>query len=165
MKPILPDERKPQWLEIMDLAAKAGRIDPSVVPKLSVFNKIVGDSGLELDFAAFLENCEGEIISYAKNFMAVNFKLDYQNASGEISNYYPDFIVKKTEKEIFIIETKGLQDLDVPLKIARLKQWCEDVNSLQNEVKFDWLMVEEEGFHKYPPKAFGEVVKGFKKYK
>jgi type III restriction enzyme len=136
-----------------------------VVPKLSAFNKIVGDSHLELEFAAFLETCEGEIISYAKNFMAVNFKLDYQNASGEISNYYPDFIVKRTEKEIFIIETKGLEDLDVPLKIARLKQWCEDVNSLQKQVKFDWVLVDEEGFRKFKPKTFAELVKAFKKYK
>ena len=54
--------------------------------------------------------------------MAVHFKIDYVNASGEISNYYPDFIVKKSNKESFIIETKGLEDLDVPLKMERLKQ-------------------------------------------
>lgn len=136
-----------------------------LVPKLSVFNKIVGDNHFELEFAAFLEQCGDEIVSYAKNFMAINFKLDYQNATGDISNYYPDFIVKKSEKEIIIVETKGLEDLDVPLKMARLKQWCEDVNSLQKQVKFDWVLVDEEGFRKFQPKLFGDVVRGFKKYK
>src|SRR5580700_681718 len=48
------------------------------VPKKSVFNRIIGDSALELRFAAFLENCgDDEVLSYAKNYLAVNFKLDY----------------------------------------------------------------------------------------
>ncbi|MBN1151341.1 DEAD/DEAH box helicase family protein, partial [candidate division WOR-3 bacterium] len=90
-----------------------------LVPKKSAFNKVIGDSHLELEFANFLESCE-DIISYVKNYFAVNFKIDYKNSSGDISNYYPDFLVKKSEKEIFIIETKGQEDLDVPLKTERL---------------------------------------------
>ena len=38
------------------------------------------------------EDCN-DIISYVKNYMAVHFKIDYVNAKGEISNYYPDFVV------------------------------------------------------------------------
>ena len=38
------------------------------------------------------------MISYAKNYFAVNFKLDYVNADGDISNYYPDFLVKLSDK-------------------------------------------------------------------
>ena len=63
-----------------------------LVPKKSVFNRIIGDSQLELRFAAFLENCS-DVVSYAKNYLAVHFKLDYVNAAGDISNYYPDFMV------------------------------------------------------------------------
>ncbi|MGH8498615.1 MAG: DEAD/DEAH box helicase family protein, partial [Methylococcales bacterium] len=82
-----------------------------LIPKKSLFNKIVGDSPLELSFARFLEDCD-DVISYAKNYMAVRFKLDYVNAHGDISNYYPDFLVKVSPKEIFIVETKGQADLD-----------------------------------------------------
>jgi type III restriction enzyme len=130
----------------------------------SVFNKIVGDSQLELLFAAFLEKCD-DIISYAKNYFAVNFRIDYVNADGNISNYYPDFIVKTSPKEIYIVETKGQEDLDVPLKMERLKQWCEDSNAAQNKIRFDYVFVEEEEFEKYAPKSFGELVKNFRKYK
>lgn len=135
-----------------------------VVPKKSVFNRIVGDSNLELEFAAFLEDCS-DIISYVKNYFAVNFKLDYVTASGGISNYYPDFIVKKTEAEIVIVETKGLVDMDVPLKMERLKTWCQDINSAQKNVRFDFVFVDEEGFKKYKPKSFGELVSQFGEYK
>ncbi|MDP4030380.1 MAG: DEAD/DEAH box helicase family protein, partial [Gallionella sp.] len=92
-----------------------------LIAQKSVFNKIVSDrSNLELRFASFLEKCD-DIISYAKNYFAVNFRIDYVNADGNISNYYPDFIVKTSPKEIYIVETKGLEDLDVPLKMERLK--------------------------------------------
>lgn len=137
-----------------------------IVPKRSVFNKVIGDSNLELLFAAFLEGCgdRGEIVSYAKNYFAVHFKLDYVNADGDISNYYPDFIVKKAEKEVYVIETKGEEDLDVPLKMARLRQWCEDINKAQGAVKYGFVYVDEEGFEKYKPKKFADVVEGFQEY-
>jgi type III restriction enzyme len=130
----------------------------------SVFNKIVGDSHLELLFASFLEKCD-DIISYAKNYFAVNFRIDYVNADGNISNYYPDFIVKTSPKDICIVETKGLEDLDVPLKMERLKKWCEDINATQNKIRFDYVFVEEEEFEKYAPQSFGELVNNFRKYK
>jgi len=135
-----------------------------VVPKKSVFNRVVGDSHLELLFAAFLEDCD-DIVSYAKNYMAVHFKLDYVNADGDISNYYPDFIVKLSGKETVIVETKGLEDLDVPLKMERLKQWCQDVNRVQSEVTFDFVYVDEEGFKRYRPDSFEKLMAGFRQYK
>lgn len=135
-----------------------------LVPKKSVFNRVIGDSHLELRFANFLEECD-DVISYAKNYMAVHFKLDYVNADGNISNYYPDFIVRHTAERIFIVETKGQEDLDVPLKMQRLRQWCEDINKAQPDVTFDFVYVDEDGFEKYRPKSFKDLVEGFVEYK
>jgi len=114
------------------------------VPKKSVFNRIIGDSHFELLFAGFLENCD-DVICYAKNYLAVHFKLDYVNADGDISNYYPDFIVKVSNKQIYIVETKGQEDLDVPLKMQRLRLWCEDINRVQSDVTYDFIYVDQEG--------------------
>lgn len=136
-----------------------------MVPKLSVFNRIIGDSSFELEFAAFLESCQGEIVSYAKNYFAVGFKLDYVNADGNISNYYPDFFVKVSAREVMIVETKGQEDLDVPLKMARLKQWCEDITRAQNAARYDFVFVDEEGFKKYRPHSFAGLVSAFQEYK
>lgn len=135
-----------------------------IVPKKSVFNKIIGDSGLELEFAGFLENCE-DVVAYVKNYMAVNFRLDYVNAKGDISNYYPDFIVNTGGSKHFIVETKGQEDLDVPLKMARLKQWCEDINKEQDEKSFDFVFVDEENFQKFKPSSFQQLVRTFREYK
>jgi type III restriction enzyme len=135
-----------------------------LVPKKSVFNRIIGDSHLELVFAGFLDNC-ADVVSYAKNYFAVNFKLDYINADGNISNYYPDFIVKLIDKRIIIVETKGLEDLDVPLKMERLRQWCEDINRIQSNVLYDFVYVDEASFEKYAPESFKQLLGGFVEYK
>lgn len=133
-----------------------------IVPKKSVFNKIVGDSHFELQFANFLEECD-DIVSYAKNYFAVHFKIDYKDASGDIRDYYPDFFVKVSEKEIYIVETKGREDLDDVEKINRLYQWCDDINAVQSKVNFTALYVKQEEYEKYKPSSFTELINNFSK--
>jgi type III restriction enzyme len=135
-----------------------------LVPKKSVFNRIIGDSHFELLFARFMEDCE-DVVSYAKNFLAVHFKLDYINADGDISSYYPDFLVKLPENRVVVVETKGQEDLDVPLKMERLRQWCEDINQVQKDSVYDFVFVDQESFDKYKPTSFRQLLEGFKEYK
>lgn len=135
-----------------------------MISKKSVFNRVIGDSGFELEFASFLEQC-GDVASYAKNYLAVRYKLDYVNAEGDISNYYPDFIVRLSDSRIVVVETKGKDDLDVPLKMKRLAQWCDDVNRIQGGDSFDYVYVGEDAFKKYTPKNFVELLDNFLEYK
>jgi len=135
-----------------------------LVPKNSLFNRIIGDSHFELQFAAFLEKCD-DVISHSKIYLAVGYKLDYVNADGDISNYYPDFVVKVTDRETFIVETKGQEDLDVPLKMQRLRQWCEDINRVQHDKTFDFVYVDQESFEKYKPTSFRQLIDAFREYK
>ncbi|ROL61886.1 type III restriction endonuclease subunit R, partial [Bacteroidetes/Chlorobi group bacterium ChocPot_Mid] len=117
-------------------------------PIKSIFNKIIGDSRFELEFSAFLENSQ-DIISFAKNYQSLNFKIEYQGVDGNLHDFYPDFFVKKTEKEIFIIETKGREDLDDIRKITRLGTWCVDINNAQPEIKYKPLYIKQEVWEKY----------------
>ena len=136
----------------------------SLIPQKSVFNRITGDSHFELEFAAFLENCP-DVVSYTKNYYGVHFKLDYINADGSISNYYPDFLVKLTDGQIIVVETKGREDLDVPLKMQRLSQWCVDVNRISTDVTYDFVYVDQESFDIYRPQTFQQLLDGFSEYK
>ena len=61
---------------------------------------------LSWNLLTFLEGCE-DVVSFAKNYYEVHFKIDYKNANGSISYYYPDFFVKVDNKNIYIVETKG----------------------------------------------------------
>jgi type III restriction enzyme len=135
-----------------------------LLPKKSVFNRVIGDSALELDFAVFLEDCP-DVVSFAKNYLAVHFKLDYINAAGDIANYYPDFLVKLADGRVVVVETKGRKELDVPQKMARLAQWCADVNQAQKQVVYDYVFVDEEGFTNYRPDSFEKLMEGFRQYR
>ena len=135
-----------------------------MTPKKSVFNKIIGDGRFELDFARFLERC-ADVASYAKNYFAIGFKLDYIKINGDISNYYPDFIVKTADGRIVIVELKGRVDEDVPAKMDRLKQWCKECSQMEFDGRYDFVFVDEEGVRNFSPKTFGDVLSGFLKYK
>ena len=93
------------------------------------------------------------------------FRLDYVNAAGDISTYHPDFFVKLSASEVFVVETKGQEDVDVAPKIARLRQWCEDINAAQSDVTYDFVYVDEESFKKYSPRSFTQLVEAFRKHK
>lgn len=136
-----------------------------LIPKKSVFNRVIGDSHFELQFASFLEKCT-DVVSYAKNYLAVHFKLDYVNADGDISNYYPDFLVKLTDGCIVVVETKGQEDLDVPQKMQRLRQWIADVNQIKGTQRaYDFVYVNQEDYEKYNPTSFMSLLEGFREYK
>ena len=95
----------------------------------------------------------------------MQYRVDYVNRDGNISNYYPDFIVKRNNQSVVIVETKGLEDLDVPLKMARLKEWCADINKAQEDVEYDFVFVDQESFDKYQPKTFDALMESFTEYK
>jgi hypothetical protein len=59
----------------------------------------------------------------------------------------------------------GGEGMDVPLKLARLAQWCEDINRVQTDVAYDFVYVDEESFEKYKPTSFRQLLEAFKKYK
>ncbi len=83
----------------------------------------------------------------------------------DISNYYPDVLVKLSEKCIVIVEIKGHEDLDVPLKMRRLRQWCEDFNRVQTNIEYDFVYVDQGGFERYKPTSFGNLLMGFREFK
>jgi len=141
---------------------------PYLAASKSIFSKIVGEprsGGFELSFAAFLENA-GDVAAFAKNYLAVGFKLDYVKSDGDLSNYTPDFMVRTTDGMIWIVETKGREELDLPRKMERLKQWCADATAAEeNGQRYDFVFVDQLGFEKHLPKNFGALAASFKEYK
>jgi type III restriction enzyme len=133
-----------------------------VAAKKSIFNKVVGDSHFELEVASFLDGC-GDIVSFAKNDRQMNPSLfiEYRNADGSISNYFPDFIVKRTPTEIWIVETKGREDLDDPPKWERLKDWVADATARGKGVSYHAMFMREEEWRKRPLHGFAEAQAAF----
>lgn len=137
--------------------------------KKSVFNRIVGEShadSLELAFASFLENAP-DVQAFGKNYMAVGFKLDYVKANGELSTYTPDFMVRTTDQSVWVVETKGREELDLPQKMNRLRLWCDDATQAsqdQGATRYGFVYVDQEGFEQHQPATFAGLVSTFRDY-
>ena len=142
---------------------------PYLAATKSVFNKTVGEpnsGGFELSFAAFLE-AASDVSAFAKNYFAVGFKLDYVKADGDLSNYTPDFIIRTTDGTVWIVETKGREEIDVPQKMMRLRQWCADATTaseLDGGAEYRFVFVDQKGFELHPPKTFAGLAASFTEY-
>lgn len=144
---------------------------PYLTAQKSIFTKIVGEAnsgGFELSFAAFLESAP-DVAAFAKNYLAVGFKLDYVRADGDLSNYVPDFIVRTKDGVVWIVETKGRAELDLPQKMARLKQWCANATEAEkasdSNKRYDFVFVDQNSFEKHAPTNFAALAASFTDYK
>lgn len=137
-----------------------------LIPKKSVFNKIIGDNPFELEFSAFCESRFSDVVSFAKNTFGeggVNFSMEYQKENGNIASFFPDFFIKTSPTTFFILETKGREDLDDIRKIKRLATWCKDINAVQKEYTYTPVYVKQEKWDeiKNELKSFADVCKLF----
>ena len=139
-------------------------------PRKSLFDKVIGDSEWELEFAAAMEKWQ-DVTAYVKNTeQGVGFNIEYQNSEGRIASYYTDFLVRTTDGNCYAVELKGIEDENARLKRERLRQWCEDVNkvftptSLSNQKqKWSSLYILQSEWDKYHEKLreFKDVVEMF----
>jgi type III restriction enzyme len=141
---------------------------PFLAAQKSIFTKIVGEvnaGGFELAFAAFLE-AASDVQALTKNYLAIGFKFDYVKANGDLSNYVPDFIARDSKGTVWIIETKGREELDLPQKMTRLRQWCDDATAAEeNGTRYDFLYVDQVGFEKHKPASLADLATSFTEYK
>jgi type III restriction enzyme len=122
----------------------------------TVFNYIPCENDLELNFAKFLDKSK-DVVSFVKIVPRMGFFIEYISSNGNLRLYYPDFVVLTKKGEYFIIETKGLVDIDVPNKDKRAKQWCKDVSKLTKE-KWNFVRIDQDLFLSRPYSSFYELV-------
>ena len=120
-----------------------------------VFNLVAGESNYECRFAEFLDRVD-DVIAYVKNNRYVHFQVEYLSQKGGMRYYYPDFIVR-TANGMFVVETKGLEDLEVARKDERMKQWCRDASKITGK-PWQYLKVLEGDFKRYQFKDFENLV-------
>lgn len=125
-----------------------------------------GAGGLELAFAGFLEAAY-EVQAHAKNYLAAGFRIDCVRANGERSTCTPDFIVRGTAGGVWIVETRGREELDLPQKMARLKQSCADAGAAgtaEGGPRCGFVHAGQESFDLDEPQSFAGLVTSFRDY-
>jgi type III restriction enzyme len=79
----------------------------------------------------------------------------------------PDFLVRTSDGDIYVVETKGRVDIDVPRKMQRLAQWCADATAAsraEGGPAYRFVYVDQVGFEKYRPNMFSGLVSSFTEY-
>ena len=110
----------------------------------TVFNITPCYNEFEKHFAQFLDKAE-DITKFAKLAEEyTKFKIEYLNHKGAISYYYPDFVAEQKMPDgslrMWLIETKGWELPDVPLKDARAIEWSVDASKL-TQIAWQYLKV------------------------
>jgi type III restriction enzyme len=95
----------------------------------TVFNLTPVDNALEERFARFLDRAP-DVAAFAKLTMNSRFALEYISSTGALRYYYPDFLVRLVDDTCLLVETKGLEDIEVALKDRRAQRWCRDATTL-----------------------------------
>jgi len=138
----------------------------------TIFNITPCFNGFEIHFAQFLDNALdiSKFVKLAETY--TKFSIEYINHKGAIAYYYPDFVAEQKTSEkitIWLIETKGWEQEDVPLKDDRAGRWCEDATKLTG-VDWRYLKVPYVIYTTITkdlslmPSSFLEFINIFKKY-
>ena len=123
----------------------------------TVFNLTPVENSLEERFAQFLERA-ADVAAFAKLTMNSRFALEYISSTGALRYYYPDFLVRLVDDTCLVVETKGLEDVEVPLKDRRARRWCRDASTLSGR---EWA------YEKVPQAVFdayaGDTMEGLRR--
>ena len=109
----------------------------TIVPRKSVFNLAPCDSDLEYRFASWLGAVASDVEAWAKNEPAVRFTVEYIAPSGAMRLYRPDFVVRAPDR-CYVVETKGVETIEVPNKDRRIREWC---RSASEHTDIEWRYV------------------------
>ena len=99
--------------------------------KHTIFNWVAADNDYEARFAAFIDDAR-DVDAFAKLTQYSRFTIEYLGSDGGIHLYWPDFVVRLTSGEMFVVETKGREDVEVLRKDARARRWCKDASTVSN---------------------------------
>lgn len=124
----------------------------------TVFNLTPVDNDLEGRFARFLDKAP-DVLAFAKLTLNSGFALEYLASTGALRYYYPDFLIRLKDDSCLVVETKGLEDIEVARKDKRARKWCRDASRLAGR---DWayLKVRQSDFDKFS----GDSVKKLSQY-
>jgi type III restriction enzyme len=121
----------------------------------TVFNFVACDNKFEELFAKFLHQA-ADVAAYAKLPQQFGFYIHYTDSRMNLRHYYPDFVVKLYNGEHWLIETKGMESVEVQAKDAAANHWCTSATALTG-TSWNYLKVLQTDFESLHPEAFGEL--------
>ncbi len=122
----------------------------------TIFNLVPCDSHLEERFAKFLDKAS-DVESFAKLPQPFGFVIEYTDSVGNLRYYEPDFVVVLSDGAHYLVETKGLEDANVPYKDRAAQIWCENA-TLLTETIWRYIKVPQKELDMLEPTDFSDLL-------
>jgi type III restriction enzyme len=97
---------------------------PALAAKKTLFNLVTCNRELEVAVAEFSDRAP-DVVAFAKNAGSQCLRVDYLANGDRLAFYTPDFFIRTIDNHYYLVETKGREDRDVPLKAKAAIAWCE----------------------------------------
>ncbi len=120
-----------------------------------IFNLVPCENQFEKEFAKFLQEAE-DVERFAKLPEQFRFVIDYTDAAGNLRYYEPDFVVVTEDGTHHLMETKGLEDVNVAHKDRAACLWCENATALTGK-SWCYLKVRQEEYNRLQPTWFADL--------
>ena len=114
------------------------------------------NNGFERDFAKFLQSAE-DVEAFSKLPQPFGFAIEYTDAAANLRYYYPDFVIRLTNGENWIVETKGQETIESMRKEGTAQIWCENATILTGRA-WQYLKVPQKDFQKLQPTLCSDII-------
>jgi type III restriction enzyme len=159
LRQVVVEELQPELLEAGRPLSQTPRFpwSRSTLPATkTIFNLVPCDNQFEKEFARFLESAD-DVQRFAKLPEQFGFAIEYTDAMGNLRYYEPDFVAVTRDEMHYLIETKGLEDVNVANKDRAAQLWCENATLLTGK-PWAYIKVQQAEYNSLQPALFADVL-------
>jgi len=128
---------------------------PTLAADKCIFNLVPCHNEFEREFAQFLQKA-ADVHRFAKLPEQFGFAIEYTDNAVNLRYYEPDFVVLTADGTHYIVETKGLEDVNVANKDRAAQLWCENVTRLV-DTPWAYLKVLQTAYKQLQPTQFEDL--------
>jgi type III restriction enzyme len=121
-----------------------------------ILNLVPCDNDFEYTFAKFLEDAK-DVVAFSKLPQQFGFSIEYTDNNANLRYYYPDFVVKTELDEMWLVETKGQESIEVKYKDMAAQLWCQNATTLTGQ-QWRYVKVPQKEYEKLQPVEFYDLL-------
>jgi len=129
---------------------------PALEAAKTLFNLVTCNRELEVAVAKFCDRAP-DVAAFAKNAGSQCLRIDYLANGDRLAFYTPDFFIRTTDGQYYLVETKGREDRDVPLKAKAAIAWCEAAST--ETVQWSYLYIPQGVFERMAGDTVAELAR------
>jgi type III restriction enzyme len=129
---------------------------PALEASKTLFNLVTCNRELEVAVAKFCDRAP-DVAAFAKNAGSQCLRVDYLANGDRLAFYTPDFFIRTIDNHYYLVETKGREDRDVPLKAKAAIAWCESAST--ETLQWEYLYIPQGVFERMAGDTVAELAR------